>query len=329
MNIAVDAMGGDYAPYAAVRGAVEAVSQLDIKVTLVGHKQVIADELALYSSVDRISVHHCTETIRMDEAPMKAVRQKKDASIRVAFDLVKRGVVDAVVSAGNSGSILAAGVLCLGIIDGVERPAIAGILPGEKGDVILIDVGANVDCRPAHLFQFGAMAEAFAASCLEMENPKIGLLSIGEEGGKGNELVQMARKLFEKSRLNFVGYVEGRDIFTGNVEIIVCDGFVGNVVLKLSEGMASAFTGLLEKEFRESFLRRLHFFLGGRIFDKFKKKLDYEEYGGAPLLGIKGVGIVCHGGSSPRAITNAVKLAARYLNNRVLEKIDSQLNTMN
>jgi glycerol-3-phosphate acyltransferase PlsX len=325
MNIAVDAMGGDNAPERVVQGAVQAASELGVHITLVGNDGIVGKELWSHSGSDHISIHHCEEMIGMGESPLKAVRQKKDASIRVAFDLIKKGQVDAVVSAGNSGATLAAGVLILGRVDGVERPAIAGIFPGENGHVILIDVGANVDCRPAHLFQFGVMAHAFASSCLGMTEPKIGLLSIGEEGTKGNEQVRVARELFKQSQLNFVGNVEGRDIFTGDVEIIVCDGFVGNVALKLSEGMAQVMTRLLRRELTKSWLGQAALLLGRRSFEGFKRKLDYEEYGGAPLLGINGVGIICHGGSSARAIKNAIKLAAQYVNNQVLEKMVRQL----
>lgn len=321
MNIAVDAMGGDYAPQVAVRGAVQAVSEVGVHVTLVGNREILSEELALHSSADGIHIHHCEETVHMDEPPLKAIRQKKDASIKVAFELVKRGVADAVVSAGNSGATLASGVVVLGRLEGVERPAIASVLPGDKGYVILIDVGANVDCRPNHLFQFGVMAHAFGSSCLGMENPAIGLLSIGEEGSKGNELVRLARGLYEKSPLNFIGNVEGRDIFTGDVQIIVCDGFVGNVALKLSEGMAEAVTRFLRTELRNSIFGQAALLFGRRSLDSFKKKLNYEEYGGAPLLGINGVGIVCHGKSSSNAIKNAIRLAAQYVDNRLLEKM--------
>jgi len=321
MNIAVDAMGGDHAPRVVVLGAVQAASELGIGITLVGNRQVLAKELAQHSSADHISIHHCEDLVKMNESPLKAVRQKKDASIRVSFDLVKKGDADAVVSAGNSGATLASGVVVLGRLEGVERPAIASVFPGEKGYVVLIDVGANVDCRPTHLFQFGVMAHAFASSCLGMENPAIGLLSIGEEGTKGNELVRLTRRLYEESPLNFIGNVEGRDIFTGDVEIIVCDGFVGNVALKLSEGMGEAVTRLLRSELKDSFFGRAALLLGRRSLDSFKRKLSYEEYGGAPLLGINGVGIVCHGQSSSNAIKNAIRLAVQYVNNRLLEKM--------
>jgi phosphate acyltransferase len=325
MNVAVDAMGGDNAPHMVVRGAVEAASELGVDITLVGDEDALVRELGPHKSLGHITVHHCSQVIGMEESPLKAVRKKKDASIGVAFGLVKSGRADAVVSAGNSGATLAAGVMSLGRLAGVDRPAIAGILPGEKGRVILIDVGANVDCRPGYLFQFGIMAHAFATSCLGMGDPRIGLLSIGEEGGKGNEQVRQTWNLFENSSLNFIGNVEGRDIFTGDVEIIVCDGFVGNVALKLSEGFAVSMTNILKREMAGSALGRAALLFGSRCIRSFRKKLDYEEYGGAPLLGINGVGIVCHGGSSSRAIKNAVKMAARYVNNEVLEKMAVQI----
>lgn len=328
MNVAVDAMGGDHAPESVVKGATEAVSELGINITLVGDETAIVKELDSHPSSGHINVHHCEEVVNMYESPLKAVRQKKDSSIKVAFDLAKRGDADAVVSAGNSGATLAAGVLTLGRLQGVERPAIASILPSEGGHVILIDVGANVDCRPRHLFQFGLMAQAFACSCLGVEDPKIGLLSIGEEGSKGNEQVRLARKLFESSQLNFVGNVEGGDILKGEVDIIVCDGFVGNVALKLSEGIGKSMSNLLKTGLLSSFLGRAALMCGRKSFVSFKRKIDYEAYGGAPLLGINGVGIICHGGSSARAIKNAISLAAQYVDNRVLEKMASGLNTI-
>jgi glycerol-3-phosphate acyltransferase PlsX len=328
MKIAVDAMGGDNAPEVVVQGAVQAASELGLQVTLIGDKKLIAVALGSQVSSNHIAVHHCEEVVQMDESPLKAVRKKKDASIRVAFDLVKKGEANAVVSAGNSGATLAAGVLTLGRLKGVERPAIAGIFPGEKGHVVLIDMGANVDCRPAQLFQFGIMGHAFASSCLGMKNPKVGLLSIGEEDSKGNEQVRLTHELFEQSLLNFRGNVEGRDVFSGDVQIIVCDGFVGNVALKLVEGMAESMTNMLKTELKRSFLGRVALLLSRQSLKGFKRDLDYEEYGGAPLLGINGIGIVCHGGSSVRAIRNAVKTAAMYVENRVVQKMVEELNTM-
>jgi glycerol-3-phosphate acyltransferase PlsX len=325
MNVAVDAMGGDHAPELVVQGAVDAVAELGINIILVGHEKRVAEALNGHPTDSHISFHHCEEVVRMEESPLKALRKKKDASIRVAFDLVKSGRADAVISAGNSGATLAAAVMTLGRMKGVDRPAIAGILPTERGPIVLIDVGANVDCRPSHLFQFGVMANAFASSCLGINNPTVGLLSIGEEEGKGNEQVRLARELFAKSDLNFVGNVEGRDILSGKVKIIVCDGFVGNVVLKLTEGTVAVMGQVIERELMGSFLGRAALMLGRNAIYKFIRRLDYEEHGGAPLLGINGVGMICHGGSSAKAIKNAIHIAVQYVNNRVLEKMTLQL----
>lgn len=325
MRIAVDAMGGDDAPKVVVQGALEAVSQFGIDVTLVGHEKILTGLLGTRAGSNGISIHHCEEAVLMDESPMKALRKKKDSSIRVAFNLAKQGLADAVISAGNSGATLAAAVLALGRIQGVERPAIASIVPTEKGPVILIDAGANVDCRPAQLFQFGLMADAFGCSCLNMERPEVGLLNIGEEGSKGNDLVRQTYDLFKSSSLNFVGNVEGRDFLTGRVKIVVCDGFVGNVVLKLTEGTVETMTRVVEKELMRTLPGRIALMLGRKAFFHFSKELSYEEYGGAPLLGIKGVGLVCHGGSTAKAIKNAILMAAEYAKNQTVEKTTLQL----
>lgn len=325
MNVAVDAMGGDHAPEMVVQGALEAVSELGIDITLVGNERTVTRVLKTRPTHGHISFHHCEDVVEMDESPLKALRKKKDASIKVAFDLVKDGYADAVISAGNSGATLAAGVLALGRMEGVERPAIAAIVPRERGRVVLIDVGANVDCRPAQLFQFGVMAQAFSCACLGMTDPKVGLLNIGEEEGKGNEQVRFAHELFDKSELNFIGNVEGRDIPMGDVDIVVCDGFVGNVVLKLIEGNVEVMGRVIERELMSSFFGRVALALGRKPIDGFKRKLDYEEQGGAPLLGINGVGVICHGISSAKAIKNAISMAAQYVNSRVLEKMSLQL----
>jgi phosphate acyltransferase len=325
MEIAVDAMGGDGAPDVEVQGALEAIRELGIKIRLVGKKDLIEKSLDGNWNEETLTIHHCDEWVRMDEAPLQAVRKKKDASIRVAFDLIKEKQVSAVVSAGNSGATMAASVLVLGRMEGAERPAIASVFPGQRGPVVLIDVGANVDCRPKHLFQFGIMAHAFASVCLGVKDPTIGLLSIGEEGSKGNEQVRLTRQLFESSNLNFWGNVEGRDIFTGEVDIIVCDGFVGNVALKLTEGMAETFAMMLEQEMMNSLAGKASLLLGRRALSRFSEKLDYAEYGGAPLLGVNGVGIICHGSSSSKAIKNAIKLAAQYAENDTLERMSGLL----
>jgi glycerol-3-phosphate acyltransferase PlsX len=326
MIIAVDAMGGDNAPSMVVQGAIEASHEHNVEILLVGHKRAIEKALREKTDTDSVRVHHCTEMVNMDESPLKAVRNKKDASIRVAFELVRDGQADAVVSAGHSGAVLAAGVLALGRIEGVERPAFASILPGEIGPVLLLDVGANVDCRAKHLVQFGVMGHAFATAFQHKVNPKVGLLSIGEEGGKGNEQVRMAHHMFAASHLNFVGNVEGRDILSGKVHIVVCDGFVGNVALKLSEGMAEAMPRMLRQEMSRSWVGRFGLWLGRSGFRKLTEIMDYEEYGGVPILGIKGVGVVCHGGSSARAIKNGIKAARDYADRRLQDRLAEDVN---
>ena len=302
MIIAVDAMGGDNAPEVVVHGAVQACEELNCDIILVGDSTAISPYLENDIVCKGVTVCNCCEVVDMGESPMKAYKNKRDSSIRVAFELLKSGKADAVVSAGNSGATMVAGILASGKIEGVERPALASILPGETGDVIIIDVGGNVDCRPVHLYQFGVMAETFAVSCLGINEPKIGLLNIGEEPGKGNDLVKSAYDLFINSPLNFYGNIEGRDILSGKVQIVVCDGFIGNIVLKYSEGLAESIvarfiSGLAEKTIDIS---------EKGFFREFKETLDYAQYGGAPVLGINGVCIVCHGHSSEKAIKNAI-----------------------
>lgn len=326
MNIAVDAMGGDYAPEAAIQGALWAHSELGVDVTLVGDRNRISKQLDKGSSTENgIQIHHCSQVVGMDESPLKILRQKKDASISVAFELMKSGKVQAVVSAGNSGATVGAAVLGLGKIGGVERPALAAMFPGAKGAVVLIDVGANVDTKPKQLFEFAIMGNVFANSLLGIDNPKIGLLNIGEEGSKGNERVKIAYDMLVNAPFNFVGNVEGRHIFSGDVQVIVTDGFVGNVALKLSEGMAETIGVMLQRETSRNLMSRIGFWLSRRAVKNVGKNLDYAEHGGALLLGIRGVGVICHGSSSPKAIKNAVRTARNFVNNRVQERLEEGL----
>jgi phosphate acyltransferase len=325
MFIAVDAMGGDSAPGVVVQGAIQASMESDIDIVLVGDSKTVSDALNGCRIPDKISIHHCDEAVLMDEPPLKAIRNKRDSSIMTAFDLLKKGEVEAVVSAGNSGATMAAGILKVGKIEGVERPAIACVIPVEKGIVILIDVGGNVDCRPVHLLQFGIMADAFASSCLGIQDPMVGLLNIGREEGKGNEQIKSAYNLLRQSGINFIGNVEGGDILSGNAQIVLCDGFIGNIVLKMSEGIAESISTKLQKELKTSFSGRAAAFLGRSFFQRFEKSLDYAEWGGAPILGIKGVGMVCHGRSSARAIKNAVFMAVRFVENRVQERLSIKM----
>jgi glycerol-3-phosphate acyltransferase PlsX len=321
MIIAVDAMGGDHAPEVVVHGALQALKEIDCHIVLVGDKAAVSPYLENETCMERLTVYHCNETVDMSESPVKGYREKKDSSIRVAFELLKNGEADAVVSAGNSGATMIAVIMASGKVAGGERPALAGIIPGEKGDVIIVDVGGNVDCRPHHLYQFGIMAEAFCVSCLGMKRPKVGLLNIGEEPGKGNDLVKAAYDLFRNSPLDFYGNIEGRDILSGKVQVIVCDGFVGNVVLKISEGVAESIISRLTRG-----LDKISdgFNAEGLLRD-FKENLDYAKYGGAPVLGINGVCIVCHGHSSEKAIKNAIRMAYKYVQNNTGEKLIKSL----
>ena len=319
-------MGGDYAPEAAIQGALWAHSELGVKITLVGDRGLITKQLDKGSSTDNgIQIHHCSQVVGMDESPLKILRQKKDASISVAFELMKTGKVQAVVSAGNSGATVGAAVLALGRIGGVERPALAAMFPGARGAVVLIDVGANVDTKPKQFLEFAIMGNIFAESLLGIDNAKIGLLNIGEEGSKGSERVKIAHDMLANASLNFVGNVEGRHIFSGDVNVIVTDGFVGNVALKLSEGMAEAIDLMLQRETSRSLASRIGFWFSRRALRKVGRNLDYAEYGGALLLGIRGVGVICHGSSSPKAIKNAVRTARNFVNNRVQERLEKGL----
>ncbi|MCM2357065.1 MAG: phosphate acyltransferase PlsX [Geobacteraceae bacterium] len=327
MRVAVDAMGGDNAPGVEVEGAVAAAREFGIAVTLVGDTDRVRQELAKHNcnGLD-IDVQHATEVVGMHDSASDAVRKKKDSSIRVAFELVKQGRADAVVSAGNSGATMAAGMFVLKRIKGIERPAIAQIFPTLQGKTLVLDVGGNVDCKPIHLVQFAIMGEVYARHVMGIERPRIGLLSNGEEESKGNELTRETHAVLKDIPLAYAGYVEGRDIFNGAVDVVVCDGFVGNVVLKLSEGLAEAVGKMLKDEIKQSFLSKVGYLLSRKAFNNFRKKVDYSEYGGAPLLGIDGVGMICHGGSNAKAIKNAVRFAHEYalkgVNQRMAEKLE-------
>jgi phosphate acyltransferase len=324
VQIALDAMGGDHGPEELINGAMLAVKKTDLQVTLVGDKQVLQTYLDRMRpsepGLSRVRIVHASEVVGMDESPVDAIRKKKDASVLVAFDLVRQGLADAAVSAGNSGATMAAAVRKLGRMEHVSRPGIASIFPTLKKPVVMMDVGANVDCRPQHLFQFAVMASAFS-HIFDIERPRIGILSIGEEVGKGNTLVKETYARLAASSLNFVGNVEGRDVFQGNVDVIVCDGFVGNICLKLSEGLASAAMRMLKDEIMKSTFAKIGYLLARPAFRTFAKRVDYAEYGGAPLLGINGVGIIGHGKSSACAIKNAILEAAKMVEMQVTEKI--------
>jgi len=309
MPVALDAMGGDHGPSVLVEGAVAAVKDLGIAVTLVGKEDILKEELSRLNAKDLpIAIYPASQVVEMDESPADSIRRKKDSTIRVAFELVRQGKASAVVSAGNSGATLATAMVTLGRIKGV-RPAIATLMPTLKKPVVMIDVGANVDCKPHHLLQFGTMGSTFSREMLGNSSPRVGLLSIGEEDSKGNLQVKRAYDLFMSSSLNFVGNVEGRDIFKGEVDVVVCDGFVGNICLKLSEGLAESILTMLKSEIESSLMASLGYVLARSAFKRFRKRVDYSEYGGAPLLVIQGVAIICHGRSDPRAVKNAIRVA--------------------
>lgn len=328
MRIALDAMGGDHGPDEQIAGAIQALEKPDLKLTLVGDETAIRaclDRMAPTESVlSRLQIVHTSEVVEMGESPVDAIRKKRNSSVMLAFDLVKEGEADAAVSAGNSGATMAAAVRKLGRIENVSRPGIASAFPTLKKPVVMMDVGANVDCRPHHLFQFALMASAFSR-VFDIESPRVGILSIGAETGKGNTLVKETHALLAKSSLNFIGNVEGRDIFQGNVDVIVCDGFVGNVCLKVSEGLIEAATEMIRDGIMNSLKAKLGYFLARPVFREFKKRVDYAEYGGAPLLGINGTGIICHGKSSAVAIKNGILEAAKIVEIKVNDKIIASL----
>jgi glycerol-3-phosphate acyltransferase PlsX len=326
MRVAVDAMGGDNAPAVEVEGAVAAAREFGIPVTLVGNSESLRLELAKHdcSGID-VSVKHASEVVDMHDSASDAVRKKKDSSIRVAFDLVRNGEADAVVSAGNSGATMAVGMFVLKRLNAIDRPAIATIFPTLRGRTLVLDVGANVDCKAMHLVQFAIMGEVYAKYVMGVENPKVGLLSNGEEASKGNDLTRETSAILKNVSFNYAGYVEGRDIFNGLADVVVCDGFVGNVVLKLSEGLAEAIGTMLKDEIKRGFLTKIGGLLARSAFRNFKKKVDYSEYGGAPLLGIDGVAMICHGGSTPKAIKNAIRFAHDYALKGVNQKMAEKL----
>jgi glycerol-3-phosphate acyltransferase PlsX len=303
-------MGGDNAPGEVIRGALEAVRNFGTEIILVGDRAAIEQTMADSPQKKAVEIFHATEVIAMKDAPAVAVRKKKDASIVRAVQLVKEGKAGAVVSAGSTGAAMAASLLGFGRIKGIDRPAIATVLPSRRGGTVLLDVGANVDCRPQNLMQFAIMGSLYAERILGIEKPRVGLLSIGEEDNKGNELTLSSLPLLQKADINFVGNVEGRDIFQGSADVVVCDGFVGNVVLKAGEGLAMALMAMMREELTRHWLSKMGTVLTLPALKELRRRLDYAEYGGAPLLGVNGVTIICHGSSSAQAIRNAVRVAA-------------------
>lgn len=324
MQIAIDAMGGDYAPREVVAGALRAAASLNgiERIILVGDQQAIQQECRAHGRLPAaIEIVHAAQAIGMDEGPVNAVRHKKDSSINRAIDLVKHGRAQAMISAGNTGAVVVAATLKLRTLEGVERPAIATMMPTPDKPFVLIDAGANTDCSPRMLVQFAAMGHVYAREILSQPKPVIGLMSVGTEETKGNEITKETFRLLSDSGLNFKGNIEGHDLFKGNIDVAVCDGFVGNVILKTSESVGHAVGTWLKREFVSNPLRVLGTVCLKGALNQMRRTMDPEMYGGAPLLGVRGVCIICHGASSSRAIFNAVRVARDSVNLQVNDMI--------
>lgn len=327
MKIALDAMGGDFAPDVTIAGAIEAVNEDDdIHIILVGDRVRLNESLKgkRYPS-DRLSIYHASEVVQMHESPIVALRKKRDSSIRRAIELVKKQEADAVVSAGHSGVAMATSLFVLGKVQNLDRPAIATIMPSLTGHFLLIDAGANVDCNSENLLEFGYMGDAYCRVVFGNPSPRIALLSIGEEEVKGNELTKEAFKHLKNSDMNFIGNIEGKDIFTGKADVIICDGFIGNIVLKVSEGLAETILKMLRMEISSVATGKIGYLMIKPAIKNFKRRTDYSEYGGAPLLGINGTCIISHGRSSAKAIKNAIRVASDMAQKNVQKAIVDSL----
>ncbi|MCX6595621.1 MAG: phosphate acyltransferase PlsX [Acidobacteria bacterium] len=327
LTIALDAMGGDHAPKAEVEGAIRAARQLGVRVILVGQEEVVRRELSQHEHAGLpIEIHHASEVITMEDSAAKAMRTKRDSSVRVACRLVREGKADGIVSAGNTGAVMATSKMVQGMVRGVERPALASAFPTLKGTpAVMVDVGANVDCSPQMLAQFALMGEVYSRVIFHTKNPRVGLLSIGEEEHKGNDLTKLVTPLLKSLPINFIGNVEGRDVYTGHADVIVCDGFVGNVALKVSEGIVDVIKQMLKESLEASITRKIGAALARNAFSDFKRRMDYSEYGGAPLLGVKGGTIICHGRSNANAIKNAIRVAAEFAGGGTNQRIEQEL----
>jgi phosphate acyltransferase len=326
-TIALDAMGGDHAPRVEVEGAILAARELGARVLLVGIESEVRAELNRHRHHGLpIEIVHAPEVITMTDAPSQAFRRKKDSSVHVAARLVRDGRADALVSAGNTGAVMTVARFVVGTLPSVDRPALAAAFPNMKEKVsVILDVGANVDSKPEHIEQFAVMGEIYFRAIWGVKRPRVALLSIGEEEAKGNELTREAGSRLKHSTLNFVGNVEGRDVFRGNVDVVVCDGFIGNIALKLSEGLVEHIGSMLKKAIKSSLTSQIGYALSKRAFDDFRKRTDYSETGGAPLLGIRGITVIGHGRSNPNAIKNAIRVSSELCRSRVNEKIEQEL----
>jgi glycerol-3-phosphate acyltransferase PlsX len=311
-------MGGDYAPTEIVAGAIEAARLSPLRLILVGDQNLIHSELEKYPGVpSTITVHHAGSFVRMDESAASSIRKKKDASISICADLVKDGAADAIVTAGHTGAAVVACTLKLRLLEGVERPGIGTFLPTLGSPVFLIDAGANIDPKPIHFYQYALMGDVYVRYIMRKNRPTVGILNIGTEESKGTEIIKEAYHMLSKSQLHFIGNVEGRDIFSGRVDVVICEGFVGNVVLKVSESVADVIGKLLKRELKKNIFTKLGALLSKPAFDALRKEVDYSEYGGAPLLGICGNCIISHGSSNAHAIKNAIRVASELVRSEV------------
>jgi phosphate acyltransferase len=326
-TIAVDAMGGDHAPRAEVEGALLAARELGVRILLVGIEERVKQELARHRTRNLpIEVVNATEVITMSDSPSQAFRRKKDSSVHVAAKLVKDGAAEALVSAGNTGAVMTVARFVLGTLAAVDRPALAAAFPNAKEKLtVILDVGANVDSKPEQIEQFAVMGEIYFRSIFGTRRPRVALLSIGEEEMKGNELTREAAARLKQLPMNFVGNVEGRDVFKGDVDVIVCDGFIGNIALKISEGLVEHVGSMLKKAIKNSIASQVGYVLSKQAFDSFRKRTDSSETGGAPLLGVRGVTIIGHGRSNAVAVKNAIRVASELCRTRLNEKIEQEL----
>ena len=326
--IALDAMGSDRAPRPEIEGALQAARHQGTRVILVGREDVLRAELARHPGASDwpIDIVHASEVVGMEEKAASAVRGKRDSSLRVGLRLVREGKASAFLTAGNTGAAMATAKVVLGALPGLDRPALAAIFPSSQGTAsTLLDVGANVDCKPHNLAQFAIMGDTYCRAMLGVRRPRVGLLSIGEEEGKGNELTREAYHLLKQLPLNFIGNVEGRDLYTGNADVIVADGFVGNVALKVSEGVANLIRVTLKESLKATITRQVGALISRNAFSDFKRRLDHTEYGGAPLLGVRGVVFITHGSSNANAIKNALRVAAEFVEQRINQQIEKEL----
>ena len=330
MRIAIDAMGGDDAPASVVSGALVAARHFQLPLLLVGDRAAIERELARHpgSSTLDVEILNAAQRIEMEESAATALRRKPDASIRVAAAAVRDGRASALFSAGHTGASLMAAHAAFGRLPGVDRPALATIIPTRQRPAVLLDSGANVESRPHHLVQFAVMGVAYARVALGCAEPRVALLSIGEEETKGNDLTREAHQLLKHAPIRFVGNIEGRHVYAGDADVIVCDGFTGNITLKISEGLVETVDGLLREELSSTFGTRVGYLLSRQAYRRFRKRLDYSEYGGAPLVGLNGLCVVGHGRSSPKAVRNAVAMSARFVSDRLLEKLAHEIHAV-